>query len=99
LATFHIEHILPRKHSGSDDLDNLALACSDCNLHKGSNIAGYDPETGKLTELFNPRRHVWSEHFERQRAMIVGVTAIGRTTIEVMQLNTEERLDLRTASG
>ncbi len=99
LAAFHIEHILPRKHGGSDDVDNLALACSDCNLHKGSNVAGYDPKTGELTELFHPRRHTWREHFERQGAMIVGVTAVGRTTVEVMRLNAEERLELRTASG
>jgi hypothetical protein len=99
LAALHVEHILPRKHGGSDGLDNLALACIDCNLHKGSNVAGYDPETGRLTELFHPRRQSWQEHFERQGAMIVGKTSIGRTTIEVLQLNAEERLQLRTASG
>jgi 5-methylcytosine-specific restriction endonuclease McrA len=99
LAALHIEHILPRKHGGGDDLDNLALACVDCNLHKGSNVAGYDPETGKLTELFHPRRQPWGEHFERQGAMIVGITAIGRTTAEILQLSAEERLQLRTASG
>ena len=51
LAALHIEHILPRKHGGTDHLENLALACIDCNLHKGSNVAGYDPETKQLTEL------------------------------------------------
>lgn len=97
LAALHVEHILPRKHGGSDDLNNLALACIDCNLHKGSNVAGYDPETGRLTELFHPRRQSWCEHFERQGALIVGRTAIGRTTVEVLHLNAEERLQLRTA--
>ncbi|HEY2383109.1 MAG TPA: HNH endonuclease [Terriglobia bacterium] len=33
LAPLHIEHIVPKSHGGSDDLDNLALACIDCNLH------------------------------------------------------------------
>lgn len=32
LASLQIEHIIPRKHKGTDDLDNLALACKDCNL-------------------------------------------------------------------
>jgi 5-methylcytosine-specific restriction endonuclease McrA len=32
---FHIEHVIPRQHGGSDDADNLALACPDCNLRKG----------------------------------------------------------------
>lgn len=64
LATLHVEHIVPRKHGGSDDSENLALACPNCNAFKGANVAGYDPETGQLTELFHPRRHVWSVHFE-----------------------------------
>jgi hypothetical protein len=99
LAVLHVEHILPRKHGGSDDLGNLALACIDCNLHKGSNVAGYDPETGQLTELFHPRSQSWQEHFERHGALIVGKTSIGRTTVDVLRLNAEERLQLRTASG
>lgn len=36
LAALHMEHVRPKKHGGSDDPDNLALACVDCNLHKGS---------------------------------------------------------------
>jgi hypothetical protein len=99
LAALHIEHVLPRKHGGTDDLDNLALACIDCNLHKGSNVAGYDPETGRLTELFHPRRQQWAEHFEWQGVLILGTTAIGRTTMEVLQMNTEERLQLRMATA
>jgi 5-methylcytosine-specific restriction endonuclease McrA len=55
LAALQIEHILPRKHGGGDAPENLALACIDCNLCKGSNIAGIDPATGAMTELFHPR--------------------------------------------
>jgi len=71
------------------------MACVDCNLHKGPNIAGYDPETGELTELFHPRRHIWSEHFRWEDALIVGRTAIGRTTVQVLELNSEEQVQLR----
>ncbi len=63
LVRHHVEHVVPRKHGGSDDLANLALACIDCNLHKGPNLAGLDPLTGLLTELFDPRRHGWTDHF------------------------------------
>src|SRR5438876_11654203 len=48
LAVLHVEHIIPRIHGGTDDLDNLALACIDCNLHKGPNLTGVDPETGAV---------------------------------------------------
>src|SRR5271157_587437 len=34
-VTFHIEHVLPRKHGGSDDPSNLALACERCTAFKG----------------------------------------------------------------
>src|SRR2546430_439200 len=54
LAALHVEHIVPRIHGGGDDLDNLALACIDCNLHKGPNLTGIDPETRRVTQLFHP---------------------------------------------
>ncbi len=97
MAALHVEHIRPKKHRGDDHPDNLGLACIDCNLHKGSDVAGYDPATGALTELFHPRRHVWTEHFEWDGVFIVGKTAVGRTTVEVLRLNSEERLQLRSA--
>jgi len=48
LAVLHVEHIVPRIHGGTDDLDNLALACIDCNLHKGTNLTGIDPESNQV---------------------------------------------------
>jgi hypothetical protein len=85
LASLQIEHVIPRKHGGDDDLGNLALACVDCNLSKGSNIAGLDPITGETTELFHPRRQPWGDHFRWQGVHLVGTTAIGRTTIGVLR--------------
>src|SRR2546428_14118677 len=54
LAALHVEHIIPKIHGGSDDIDNLALACIDCNLHKGTNLTGIEPEIDAITELFHP---------------------------------------------
>ena|SRR5258705_13369306 len=51
LAALHVEHIIPKIHGGSDDVENLALACIDCNLHKGTNLTGFDPETNVISEL------------------------------------------------
>ena len=95
LAALQIEHITPRKHGGSDDLDNLALACIDCNLSKGTNLAGLDPETGAITELFHPRRHVWSDHFEHRGPFTIGTSPIGRTTVAVLNMNSDDQLALR----
>ena len=95
LATLQIEHINPRKHGGSDDIENLALACIDCNLSKSSNIAGRDPQSSGIIALFDPRRDVWADHFQFDRAFIVGKTPIGRVTIAVLNMNSDYQVELR----
>lgn len=97
LITLQIEHIIPRKHGGSDDLDNLALACADCNLRKSSDLAGLDPFTNKLTPLFHPRTDRWEDHFAWDALRIVGLTPVGRTTVRVLDLNASSRLRVRMA--
>ena len=96
LAPLHIEHIRPRKHGGTNALENLALACVDCNLHKGPNLTGIDPETDEITVLYNPRIQVWGEHFRWEGVQIVGLTETGRTTIVVLSMNSDEQLGLRS---
>lgn len=99
LAAFHVEHIVPRQHGGGDEPENLALACFHCNLHKGPNLAGIDPETGHVAILFNPRCQVWSEHFYVRGAVIVGSTHTGRATVHLFDMNAPARLELRTELG
>jgi hypothetical protein len=92
---FQLEHIIAEKHHGPTTLENLAWSCLNCNVHKGSNIAGLDPETGELTRLFHPRADTWKEHFKYVDARIVGRTPVGRTTIDVLNINLPERLEVR----
>jgi 5-methylcytosine-specific restriction endonuclease McrA len=97
-AALHVEHIIPKVHGGTDALENLALACIDCNLHKGTNLTGIDPQTSRLTELFHPRRQNWDEHFELQGVYLVGKSATGRTTIRVLEMNSDDQVALRSSS-
>lgn len=97
LAALHIEHVIPKKHGGSDDLSNLALACIDCNLQKGANLAGIDPLVGRIVPLFNPRRQRWQDHFEPLGIYIFGKTAVGRATVHVLNLNGDDHLALRSS--
>jgi 5-methylcytosine-specific restriction endonuclease McrA len=60
---FHLEHIIARQHGGGTVPENLALACWQCNLKKGPNLTGIDPETGRVTRLFHPRKDNWQDHF------------------------------------
>ena len=94
---FHIDHILARQHGGKTVAANLALACYACNLHKGPNIAGRDPETGKIVPLFHPRRQRWNRHFRWKNAQLVGKTPFGRVTIVTLAINLPHRIELREA--
>jgi hypothetical protein len=77
-----IDHIHPQSLGGSDDLDNLALACRRCNERRYNFTTGIDPETGVEVPLFNPRQQTWSEHFiwSADALKIVGKTSSGRAT-------------------
>lgn len=90
-----VDHIRSQKHHGLTMLSNLCLACAHCNSYKGSNIAGFDPELDELTPLFHPRQHVWGTHFEWNGPVLVGITPIGRTTIDVLRINLPERVEHR----
>ena len=50
-------------------------------LRKDPNLTGIDPETGEVVRLFHPRRDIWSDHLGYEGPAVVGVTAIGRTTV------------------
>jgi hypothetical protein len=93
---FHVEHIIPCQHGGTDELDNLALACPNCNLLKGPNLTGIDPLSREIVRLFNPRHDVWSEHFVLAGTdMITGTSPAGRTTVALFDMNMPERVRLR----
>jgi len=87
--------VIPKKHHGTDEVANLAQACVHCNLGKSSNLSGRDEETGELVALFNPRTDEWDAHFAYDGARIVGRTATGRVTVDVLNMNEEQRLRLR----
>jgi len=93
--TYPIDHVIARQHGGRTIFENLALSCPHCNYHKGPNIAGIDPVSGRLTRLFNPRRHRWSAHFAWDGPFLVGKTAIGRTSTFVHDMNHPERVEAR----
>jgi len=96
-VSFHVDHVIARQHGGSDDPSNLCLACTSCNLHKGTNIAGVDPLTGALVRLFHPRRDKWADHFEWHGPLLVGKTDVGRATIAVLKINSLDNIKQREA--
>ena len=92
---FQLDHIRPQKHRGQTTADNLALTCYNCNVHKGPNLAGIDFQTDAMTPLFDPRQHDWAEHFVWDDAELRGLTPIVRATVEVLNINDADRVDIR----
>jgi hypothetical protein len=45
--------------------------------------------------LFHPRRDRWSEHFAWNDLVLVGLTPIGRATVELLAMNAWQRVELR----
>jgi len=99
---FHLEHIVARQHGGGAVPENLALACWQCNLKKGPNLTGIDPETGEISPLFHPRNDNWADHFALGIETLLplgieiqGLTPTGRATVHVLGMNEEMRQMLR----
>ena len=96
-GVFEIEHIISRQHGGQTILNNLAFSCLRCNRVKGPNLSGVDRQRsgGRLVPLFNPRRNRWAVHFRWNGPELIGRTAVGRVTIQVLQINDPLRVELR----
>ncbi|MEO0490442.1 MAG: HNH endonuclease signature motif containing protein [Cyanobacteria bacterium P01_A01_bin.123] len=96
---FSIEHIIPVSKGGTDDMENLALSCQGCNGHKYNHTAAYDPVQGKPVSLYHPRQQAWAKHFawNNDCSIVLGLTAIGRATVEKLQLNRSGVVNLRRA--
>lgn len=91
-AAFHIDHIRPVAAGGETVAENLALACVSCSLRKSAKQIAFDPETKTEVPLFNPRRDarvvMFAQNiFNCDGVRVVGLTATGRATSEILSLN------------
>ena len=89
LGILEIDHIIPKAKGGTDNEENLWLACRLCNGYKGTQTHGLDQVTDSKVKLFNPREQTWSSHFAwtNNGTHIIGLTACGRVTVLALQLN------------
>jgi hypothetical protein len=96
-VTFSIEHIIPDSRGGATEAQNLALSCQTCNNHKYTKVTASDPVSHEIVPLFHPRQHVWAEHFiwSDDYTRLLGLTPIGRASIELMRLNRPALVGLR----
>lgn len=93
---FHVDHIIAKDHHVDHSISNLAWACTQCNLHKGTNFASIDPQTIERVDLFNPREDTWNRHFSIDATgRMVGISASGRATVHLLHMNDTLQLALR----
>jgi hypothetical protein len=97
MQSFSVEHIVPRSRDGKTEIENLALACQGCNNHKYTKTEGRDPVSGDLVPLYHPRAQRWRDHFawNEDCTLIIGLTPVGRATVEALCLNREGLINLR----
>ena len=97
MQAFSAEHIAPRSQRGQTYPENLAWACQGCNNHKYDKSSARDPLTGEIVPLFHPRRQRWADHFawNEDGTLILGLSPIGRATVEALQLNRKGLVNLR----
>ena len=95
--SFSVDHIIPISKGGDCSLDNLALSCQGCNSHKYNKIIAIDPLTYTDVPIFNPRINKWIDHFHwsYDYTVILGITKIGRATVEALKLNRNGLINLR----
>lgn len=94
---FNAEHIVPRSRGGLTALNNLALACFGCNNKKWTHVMGQDSVTQSLVPLYHPRQDRWVDHFEWNSTytLLLGLTPIGRATVDLLALNRDGVVNLR----
>ncbi|MEK7257241.1 MAG: HNH endonuclease [Bacteroidota bacterium] len=96
---FEDDHITPKSKGGSSTPDNLARICDGCNNGKSDKTEGIDPVTNQTVRLFHPRKDKWQEHFtwSNNSLFIIGISPLGRATIEVLRMNRTPLVNLRGA--
>lgn len=97
VTTFEFEHIIPRSAGGETILENLCLSCPSCNRYKTNRQNIVDSVTEKVITLFHPQLQVWKEHFSwnDDASEIVGLTDIGRVTIDLLKMNRPQIVRVR----
>ncbi len=93
---FEVDHFIPLSENGTDDLDNLVLACRACNAYKAFHYLGLSDKNENV-RLFNPRRDVWNEHFRvnLKTFEIEGLTEIAVGTINRLKINNVRQITSR----
>ena len=87
----------PAAAKATNGRETWRFSCQGCNNNKYSQTTVRDPVSDQQVRLFNPRRDKWATHFAwtDDATQILGPTAIGRTTVDALELNRQTLINLR----
>ena len=96
---FSVEHIIALSRGGANTHENMAFACGGCNDHKYAKTEAIDPLESVFVPLFHPRKQRWLDHFQwnSDYTLILGITPIGRATVDALKMNRPSLINLRKA--
>jgi hypothetical protein len=62
-------------------------------------LTALDPNSGREVPLFNPRQDDWRKHltWSADGLRVIGMTPVGRATVELLALNRERVISIRAA--
>lgn len=62
-ANLNVDHIVPKKHGGSDDPSNRVTACRACNLYKGSHQVTSIEEAKEFVATKRKQAEAWFKKY------------------------------------
>ena len=97
MVSMVVDHIVPVSAAGETVAENLCLSCVSCNSFKLNFQTGFDTESQRESRLYHPRGDSWEEHFRwsDDSSEIIGLTAIGRATVNRLKMNQPRMLIAR----
>lgn len=66
--------------------------CTYCNRNKGSDIGSIMQPSKKFLRFYNPRKDIWSDHFELDGTTIRPLTEIAKVTSDILGFNHIDRI-------
>jgi hypothetical protein len=62
------------------------------NGNKGTDLGTFLYNQEQIIRFYNPRKDIWTEHFEMIEGVIYGITDIGEITVKLFKMNKIERI-------
>lgn len=94
---YHLEHVFPESLGGTDEVDNLALACPTCNYYKSNHLLGIDEKRFNWPAAVQSKERPMARtfDFDSSTLRLKGKTDTGKGTVNRFLMNNSMQLEAR----